>query len=132
MAELNSENFCLKFIICKEIEESANCYISVSGSDGNRYSGEISFLCPKVMIRSFFYELKWLYETLKEGSATICEDYEPDDNFIGFISDGMGHFTVKGVFNNWCKWTLKFEETCDQTYLKKFVRELEDEIKKLS
>lgn len=90
---------------------------------GKRFSGAVSFYCDREFFAQFVTELEELYTTLREGETGL-HDYEPDDNFIKFVSDGMGHFEVSGVFGNWERWTLKFSETVEQSYLKNFVREL--------
>ena len=93
------------------------------GVQGKRFSGAVSFYCDREYFAKFVTELEELYNTLREGEAGL-HGYEPDDNFIKFVSDGMGHFEVSGVFGNWERWTLKFSETVEQSYFKNFIREL--------
>ena len=91
---------------------------------GKRFSGTTDFPCDKETFAQFAAELEELYATLREGETRLCEWHEPDDNYVNFASDGMGHFEISGVFCKWERWTLNFSETIDQTYLKNFVNEL--------
>ena len=76
----------------------------------------------------FVTEGKWRVATRANGPGSLEEYYEPEENFIAFESDGMGHFNVNGILNNWRNWTLKFSKTIDQSYFKNFIRQLQSEI----
>ena len=89
---------------------------------GGRFSGAVSFYCDSEYFAKFVAGLRELYDTLREGETSL-HDY-PDDNYIKFVSDGMGHFEVSGVFGNWKRWTLNFSETVEQSYFKNFIYEL--------
>lgn len=118
MAKIIDGAFTLEIIWNNDIAD-------ISVADGE-YMGKISFSCDGDDMRRFAGELDRLYKTLKEGETGLSEPYEPDDNCLRFVSDGLGHFTVSGVFNKWCDCTLEFKKTVDQTYLKSFVKEIKE------
>jgi hypothetical protein len=91
------------------------------------YSGDIYlYYFTKGEIKVTVERISELYETLKEGLVGFYDnyDYEPENNNIKFVSDGLGHFIVKGVFNAYGDWMLKFSKLIDQTYFKSFLKQL--------
>jgi len=114
MAVLKAADFSLEIIA-----GSNNVYVSVTGL---QYSGKYTIYCEKSDYQKFVGDLANLFATLQEGEARLQEFYEED--FICFQSDGLGHFKISGEFNDWRHCNLKFEETVDQTYFKKFITEL--------
>lgn len=132
MAVLKTEDFTLevKFNKFKEYKTFNSILtkmavtVTVSSYD---YSGKTQFACSKEEHIGFVRDLSEIYNSLKEG-ITGLSDYEPDQNNFYFESDGLGHFNVSGIFNNWGEWTLKFEKNIDQTYFKNFIKQLNDEL----
>lgn len=104
-----------------------NDIVCISVTD-DAYSGRISLNYQKQDFASFVSELTELFQSLHKGTASLEEYYEPEENFIAFESDGMCHFNVNGILNNWGNWTLKFSKTIDQSYFKNFIRQLQSEI----
>jgi hypothetical protein len=114
--------------ISNEGEEVFDVQIAVKDI---HYSGN---LCLEYFTKSELVEivnkLSELYETLKEGEVGFYEsfNFEPENNNIIFVSDGFGHFIVKGAFNIYGDWSLRFKKEIDQTYFKGFVRQIKQEI----
>ncbi|MCM1439236.1 MAG: hypothetical protein NC131_08565 [Roseburia sp.] len=132
MAILNAGGFTLelKFFHHRETIEFKNYItdttvrISVSDLD---YSGITEFAISCEECVNFIKSLTELFGNLNTG-VTGISDYEPDENNLYFQSDGLGHFNVSGVFNNWGDWTLKFEKELDQSYFKNFIKQLNCEL----
>lgn len=131
VAVLKSQEFTLG--IERTIPDGQTDFCLNLSVETGRYSGKTCFYASEREWKSFVTALGRLYETLEEGSV-ILSDYEPDENSLEFSSDGLGHFTVKGVMSSlgwWTgNWSLKFVETLDQTYLKSFVSQLLKEMGK--
>ena len=118
MALLNAGGFSLEII-----KDKYNVNVSVKGDS---YSGVFSLYCTKEDFVKFVKEISELYETLLEGKTVIREIYEM--NFLSFESDGMGHFIISGEYDEW-GWHLRFSESCDQSYFKNFIKQLNGEVK---
>lgn len=135
MATLKEENFELevcfqqyeKPVEFKNYITTMTARISVSCYD---YAGVTQFVISNEECVNFINDITKLYNSLAEG-VTGISDYEPDQNNLYFKSDGFGHFTVSGVFNNWGDWTLKFEKEIDQTYFSNFIKQLNDNLKSI-
>jgi hypothetical protein len=143
MARLTCLDFNLEINFDKKIDSTTNQ--TVVNENGERvydvhisvsdvhYSGDITIAYfAESEIKSRVQEICSLFQTLKEGKSGFY-DWDADINFVEFVSDGFGHFTIRGTFtkligvdNN--NWSLKFSTQIDQTYLKPFIHHLQQEI----
>lgn len=77
--------------------------------------------------KKFSNELLKVYNSLS-GSARLKETY--GNNFVEFKATNKGYIYVNGLLSNYCRngyeQKLKFENEFDQTYLKKFVNEINE------
>jgi hypothetical protein len=143
MAKLNYLDFNLEILFVKKIDSATNqsvvnkngehiydVHISVSDV---HYSGDITIsYLTESEIKDRVQQICSLYQTLKEGKSGFY-DWDADINFVEFISDGFGHFTVCGTFTKLVgvdntHWSLKFSNQLDQTYFKSFITQLSQEI----
>lgn len=133
MAVLNTSDFVFGITLMKrllDIDGVCRDSILVNVSYNNHYSGEVQFYCRHDVCKKFVSDISILYNTLRKGRAKISEEFEEDDNFVLFESDGTGHFTISGILNDWdMSWSLKFEEYVDQTFFAGFIKQLNDELK---
>lgn len=117
MAVLKTERFNLEL-------KYGDSQVSVNFS-AEEYSGKFSIYCEPQKFKKFANILNYLYCTLVRGEAELNEAYEDAD--IKFLSDGSGFFYITGAYNDYGNWELSFSESCDQTYLKNFVKTLKEE-----
>ncbi len=125
--KLVTKNFMLKIelkIYKKDIEEPVNSILNIK-VDSDNFTFSTTMDVDVKRFKVFAKDLLRVYNTLN-GSALLKETY--GDNYIEFKAISNGHIYVKGVMNNISQngyeQELKFENEFDQTYLKKFVYDI--------
>lgn len=125
--KLIAENFMLE-IELEVFEEDINLPINSTLNvkiDSDGFAALTSMDIDIKSFQKFAGELLNVYHSLN-GYAVLKETY--GSNFIMFKAISNGHICVNGVVKNLCRTgyeqELKFENEFDQTYLKDFVREI--------
>lgn len=86
------------------------------------FSGKSDWTVHSEDIKAFIPKLHSLYETLREGEAELIDrEYGSRLNIHG---NGQGHFRFSGTLADGWFQKLEFEFSLDQTYLRRFVRDL--------
>ena len=128
---LETNNFMLEIgltVFEEDVNIPTNCMLNTKiNSDG--FTATITMDTDLRLFQNFVNELLGVYNSLN-GSAELKENY--GSNSIIFEATSNGHIHVKGIVTNLCRngyeQELKFENEFDQTYLKNFVNELNNDI----
>lgn len=126
---LIADNFKLEIeieIFKKDIEIPTNSILNVK-IDSDNFTAITTMDIDLNSFKKFARELLNIYDSL-DGSVILKENY--GDNYIEFKANHSGHIFVNGVVHNHCRnghiQELKFENEFDQTYLKDFVKEINE------
>ena len=122
---LESNNFCLHLslnVFENDIKYPSNTIMTVAVTSDS-FSAKADMDIDIKEFAEFASQLQVVYDTLS-GEATIKEPFGYQ-KYISFHADKTGHITVKGFLCDDMKNNeLHFENSFDQTYLKKFSQKL--------
>lgn len=127
--KLIADNFKLEIELKtyeEDIEIPTNSILNVK-IDSDNFTALTTMDININSFKTFASELLNIYNSL-DGSVILKENY--GDNYIEFNAKHSGHIFVNGVVNNLCRngytQELKFENEFDQTYLKEFVKKINE------
>ena len=134
MAKILSNSFKinLKILDCDLCEAkkgnpyNTSCSLEIF-SDG--FYGNTNFLVNYNDLVSFFRKIENMYKTLV-GEASI-KDYD-FGSYLNVECDYIGKFLFNGVLISESFQELKFTNKIDQTYLKEFLSDFSEEIKRIN
>lgn len=99
----------------------------------NTYMGIANMDIDICEFKNFINDLSNIYDTLI-GEATISEPYG-NQMYLSFKGDGLGHIVIRGLLINEDMngnfHRLEFENTVDQTVLRKFINDFKQDLNQL-